>query len=284
MNGRIVALDFGHYLVDVHGTILSVGIAKTLRKERQPIVGDYVTLSSSHAMIETIEPRRTWIVRPRVANVDVMLIVSSLVEPIFSRSLLMMFMSFASYYSIPYAVVFSKVDKGDMRVAEDVVRYCQNHHISVFTFNKLDPYISSELAACIQGKTVVFAGQTGVGKSSIINRINPDFQRQIGSYSDALGRGRHETKEVRMVAHHDGYIVDTPGFSSIILPTLKHELAMMYPGFSSYIGQCKFANCLHHDEPGCKIKEDVQEGVMPETMYETYLLLLASCQEKKEYT
>ncbi len=284
MNGRIVALDFGHYLVDVHGTIISVGIAKTLRRERQPIVGDYVILSASQTMIEAIEPRRTWIVRPRVANVDLMLIVSSLVEPNFSLPLLMMFMSFASYYSIPYAVVFSKVDRGDMRSVDDLVRYCQAHQISVFTFNKFAPHISNDLAVFIKGKTVAFAGQTGVGKSSMINSINPDFQRQIGTYSEALGRGRHETKEVRMVAHDDGYIVDTPGFSSIVLPTLKQELATMYPGFSASIGRCKFANCLHCDEPGCKIKEDVRQSIIPEPIYETYLSLLASCQEKKEYT
>jgi ribosome biogenesis GTPase len=283
MNGRIVALDFGHYLVDVNGSILSVGIAKTLRKKQQPIVGDYVTLSPSCDMIESINPRRTWIIRPRVANVDLILIVSSLVEPVFSRALLMMFMSFASYYSLPYALVFSKVDRGDLTPLQEILTYCQFHGISVFTFNKFAPNISEQLATFIRGKTVAFAGQTGVGKSSIINVINPDFQRQIGSYSEALGRGRHETKEVRMVPYQNGYIVDTPGFSSIILPTLKNELASMYPGFAYYVGQCKFANCLHLDEPGCKIKADVELGKIPLTIYETYVSLLESCLEKKEY-
>lgn len=283
MKGRIVALDFGEYLVDVDTKIFHTRIGKTIRKKQVPIVGDYVELSPEGTMILSVYPRTTWMQRPRLANLDVLVIVNSLAEPSFSLPLLMMFMTFASYYHIPQALIFSKVDLGHLHDLDDTLTYLNQLDLPLFFFNKKSQEIDPKLFSFLAQKTVAFAGQTGVGKSSIINAIYPDVQRQIGSYSNALGRGRHETKEVRMVRFLSGFLVDTPGFSSIILPTLKHEFATLYPGFSRYTGTCKFSNCLHFEEPGCKIRSDVAAGFIPESIYETYRTLLLTCADKKEY-
>ena len=283
MNTRIVALDFGDYIVEDNGILRTVHLPKTLRIKYPPIVGDLVVLDASQTQIIEVLPRRTYLHRPRIANLDHVFLVNSLVEPIFSFNLLMMFMSFAAYYELTTTVVFTKLDKASIEDYPIEMAYLNSLHVDTLTFDKskgvdVQPFIDR-----IKGNVVAFAGQTGVGKSSIINALNPNFQREIGSYSQALGRGKHETKEVRMIPFSSGYLVDTPGFSSLVLPMLKSELAHLFPGFKAYIGQCKFANCLHLEEPGCKIKEDVNKGSIPLLVYETYQKLLDTCKEKKEY-
>jgi ribosome biogenesis GTPase len=283
MNARIVALDFGNYIVDVNGRLHTVHLPKTLRMKYPPIVGDFVTLDVQLNQILEVHPRRTYLHRPRIANLDHIFLVNSLVEPDFSFNLLMTFMSFAAYYELTSTVVFTKLDKASLSDYPNEITYLKNLHVDMLTFNKFEAIDTQLFMERIKGKTVAFAGQTGVGKSSLMNALNPNFQREIGSYSQALGRGKHETKEVIMVPFASGFLVDTPGFSSLVLPMLKSELAHLFPGFKRYLGVCKFANCLHLDEPGCKIKEDVSQGRVPLQVYQTYQKLLETCKEKKEY-
>ena len=116
-------------------------------------------------------------------------------------------------------------------------------------------------------------GQTGVGKSSLINSIDPEFNRNIGEYSLALGRGKHETKEVVLLPYEGGYIADTPGFSSLDLELFKEDLAAFFPGFTSLYTECYFSNCLHISEKKCKVKEAIESGDIPQIAYECYLKL-----------
>lgn len=283
MKARIVALDFGKYLVDAEGNLLSVHLPKTLRNKQNPMVGDLVILNKTQTQIVEVLPRQTYLERPRIANLNHLFIVNSLVEPIFSFNLLMMFMSFAAYFELTMTIVFTKLDKASLTTYSVELAYLNHHQLDILTFNKYQDFDAAPFLKRIKGKVVAFAGQTGVGKSSIMNALNPDFQRQIGSYSEALGRGKHQTKEVRMVPFASGFVADTPGFSSLVLPMFKHELAYLFPGFKTYLGQCKFANCLHLEEPGCKIKEEVDAGVLPQVVYQTYQKLSETCREKKEY-
>ncbi len=283
MKARIVALDFGKYLVDIDGNIRSVHLPKTLRLKKKPIVGDVITLDETHSLILSIEERKTYLARPRLANLDHLFIVNSLVEPPFSFNLLMMFMCFATYHHIQKTILITKLDKASLTPYQEALDYLHSIGEDVVFVNRNQEQDRQKLIERMQGKVVAFAGQTGVGKSSLINLINPDFQRQIGSYSEALGRGRHETKEVKMVPFLTGYLVDTPGFSSLELPMLKKELAQDFPGFSAYVGTCKFANCLHLDEPGCTIKAEVKAGKIPVFVYETYQKLSETCLERKHY-
>ena len=125
-------------------------------------------------------------------------------------------------------------------------------------------------------------GQTGVGKSSLINLINENFNREIGEYSLALGRGKHQTKEVILLPFEDGFIGDTPGFSSLELNIYKEDLASSFPFISSYYTECRYSNCLHQNEPGCKIKELLNNNLLDKENYDNYLQMLGELSLRKD--
>ena len=124
-------------------------------------------------------------------------------------------------------------------------------------------------------KISVLVGQSGVGKSSLLNAIDPNYTREIGEYSEALGRGKHQTKEVVLLPYMNGYIADTPGFSSLDLNLTKLEIAHYFPGFRELYLNCFYSNCLHQNEKECRVKDAVKEGIIPSIAYESYIKLLS---------
>jgi ribosome biogenesis GTPase len=179
--------------------------------------------------------------------------------------------------------MITKTDQMAMSQYQSSWNYLSANGFKILSFQKDEPDIQMLSSLVLPGKVIAFAGQTGVGKSTLINALNPDFDRQIGSYSQALGRGKHQTKEVILLPFHQGYIADTPGFSSLTLPMLKHEAAKIFPGFESYVGQCKFFNCTHQQEPHCYIQDLVSHGKIPLEIYQDYLKLIAKLPEQKEF-
>lgn len=283
MIGTIVNLDFGKYLVYYQEQIYSCHLRKTDKLLIKPVVGDHVEFDDHLNMITSIHPRTTFIKRPRVSNLTDLIIVTSLVEPQYSFFLLAKFISFGRFYNLHITNIISKIDQADPATFQDDLSYLQKHGFKVLFFNKFKPDPQALLSLIGANKVIAFAGQTGVGKSTIINALNPLFSRQIGTYSEALGRGKHQTKEVVLLPWLGGFIADTPGFSSLELPMLQQDLAKVFPGFENQFSKCKFFNCTHQHEPGCKILQEVKSGKIPLGIYQDYLKMLQQLPEQKEY-
>ncbi len=283
MIGTIVNLQFGSYGVFVHNHIHVCHVLKTDKMILKPVVGDHVTLDSTQSMIIDVLPRQSFIRRPRIANLTDLIVVSSLVEPTHSFYLVAMFLTFARYYNLKVTVVVTKTDQEDFKAFQTDWDYLNQHDIPVIAFQKNKPDLTKLKTLVSKGKVVAFAGQTGVGKSTLINTLNPFFERQIGTYSQALGRGKHQTKEVVLLPFQEGLIADTPGFSSLSLPMVKQEAAKVFPGFEKIFSQCKFFNCTHQHEPDCHIQALVSRGKIPLSIYQDYLKLISKLPEQKEY-
>ena len=284
MRGKILSTVGGIYVVhsgEVNYRLFPKGIFR--HKNQKLLVGDNVEFNEDEMVIESIDSRKNELIRPKVANVDTLLVTISVVEPELSIELLYKFLTYANMNNIPASVIFTKVDKlNDFthldKTREDLLKL--GYKVYYLSKDKNDEL--NRLISDIENKSVVFMGQTGVGKSSTINHIDPNFERKIGEYSLALGRGKHQTKEVILLPFKDGFIGDTPGFSSLDLNLFKEDLAQYFPGYTNLYTQCYFSNCLHQNEKQCKIKEEISLGNLSKEGYEAYIKLLNALPYKNE--
>jgi ribosome biogenesis GTPase / thiamine phosphate phosphatase len=284
MNGIIIASAFSKYTVHHNQKTYICRIPKTLKNRRSPLIGDHVIFNPDDLMITELLPRKHVLPRPRLANLDQLFIVMSVAEPDFSLALVLRYATLAVRLLLPYSVIISKSDMTTNQVM--VNRYINNLEslgIKVFVVSTKTNEGINELSDYLKGKISAFAGQTGVGKSSIINVIAPDYKRRIGEYSRALGRGKHETKEIVLLPFNEGYIADTPGFSSLDLKMRQMDAAENFPGFEQYSLKCKFVNCLHLDERGCAVTNALNHGKISKEVYEIYVQLIASLPRYKEH-
>jgi len=270
---KILSTVGGKYRVYFNGNTLEVKPYGVFRyKKIKPLVGDNVIIDVEKGVMTEIEERFNSLIRPRVANVDYGVIVQSLVTPNFSSFLLDKFLSLLNSSHVKPMIVLTKMDlMEDKKRLEEIVTNYKNLGYEVFPCSKKTGEGIQEIKDAIRGKTIAFMGQTGVGKSSLINNIDEEFNREIGRYNEAINRGTHQTKEVIFLPYEGGFIADTPGFSSLELPLFKEELAIFFPGFEEYSEKCKFRNCLHITENGCKVKEAVQENKLSEESYKNYV-------------
>ena len=275
MEGRIIGLNCGYYSVLADGMIFKVKARGAFRnKSIKPVVGDKVELDDTYFVINTVYPRDTYLKRPVIANLSQMLIVSSLVEPEFSYHLVFKYLTYANLHGINAKIVLTKSDKyADVDKIKEIKEVFNKLDIDVYVISNKTKEGLGEIRKLFANQVTCLIGQNGVGKSSLINSIDPDFNRNVGEYSEALGRGKNETKEVILLPYEGGFIADTPGFSSLDLELYKEEIAQYFPGFSTRFTECYFSNCLHISEKKCKVKEAIESGEIPAIAYESYLKL-----------
>ena len=284
MKGLIVALSCGVYSVRHEDVIYNLTARGVFRNQGiKPVVGDEVAFNEETMVIETVYPRNSFLKRPPIANISQIILVFSLKEPEFSYLLAFKYLTYANMNNIKAKLVLTKTDKD---VDEDLVKDIKEVFSSVdvetyFVSNKTKEGLE-EVKALFKDEVSCVMGQTGVGKSSLINAIDANYEREIGEYSFALGRGKHRTKEVILLPYQGGYIADTPGFSSLDLDLFKEDLAAFFPAFNHLYNKCYFTNCLHLSENKCAVKDTINEGKISKKAYECYQKLLDDAIFKKE--
>lgn len=253
-----------------------------------PKVGDYVTyeIDGDHVWITDIKPRSSELHRPDVVNVDQVLLVFSCIRPDFSFYLLDKFLVILNQEGLPPIIVISKIDLIDEKALEVIksgMAYYETMGYEVYYVNSKQRIGIDVLAHIFVDKITVLAGQTGVGKSTLLNALMPELGLKTQEISMALGRGKHTTRHTELYPYNHGYIVDTPGFSKIAFSVYyKDDLRLLYPDFMKAATSCKFGNkCTHIHEPGCAVKQAVADGDIPATRYENYVAFTEEIDQQK---
>lgn len=264
-------------------------------QQTKPLVGDVVKFeideadSNSNGRLIEIQERYNELVRPTVANVDYAFVVTSLIEPDFSYNLLDYFLVSVEANHIQPLILLTKFDllvkqKGQEEakaVVRKISKLYERIGYTVITMDASDESIE-RLTEQIEAGLYVIMGQSGVGKSTLLNRLLPEARIETAAISDALNRGRHTTREVTLYRFNKGMLADTPGFSAIEFASLeKEELAACFPEFSEASDRCKFRSCLHINEPGCQVKELLAKGQIAESRYNNYLQIFERIEQRK---
>ena len=276
--GRILRSLSGFYDVQTPKGLVTCRARGILRKEgNSPLTGDMVqiTVEKGKGMVEKILPRRNWFIRPAVANVDALVIFAANVNPITEPFLIDRVAAIAGDREVK---VYICINKCDLDPAVDLERIYRNAGFPVILTSAETGEGVEELRTLIKGKLTAFTGNSGVGKSSILNALCPELALPTGEVSEKLGRGRHTTRHVELYRlEEDTYVADTPGFSSFDTDQmdviLKENLQYAFPDFGSYIGKCQFHDCSHRKEPGCAVTAALAAGQIEPTRYDSYLRL-----------
>ena len=222
-------------------------------------------------VLEQVLERRNCLVRPPVANVDLLVLVASVCQPKTNTLVLDKMIAVAEKQNICPIIVINKSDLGDPADLESIYH---STGLECYTVSAANPESLMPLRRRLAGQISVFAGNSGVGKSSILNGLDPALQLSTGEISQKLGRGRHTTRTATLYHLADGYLVDTPGFSSLDLeqvePIYKDELADCFREFADYVGECRFTGCAHYKEPGCGVRNAVEQGQIAQSRYDSY--------------
>lgn len=292
MQGKIVKGIAGFYYVHVVESDVYECKAKGIfRKDGvKPLVGDNVEIEvldekDMEGNILQILPRRNELIRPAVANIDQALVVFAVAEPRPHFNLLDRFLVMMESREIPVILCFNKTDiAGDPDIAELREIYEGCGYPLMFTSAKEEKHIG-ELREVLKGKTTALAGPSGVGKSSIVNRLQSEVKMKTGSISRKIERGRHTTRHSELlVIGDDSYIMDTPGFSSLYISDIDRDsLKYCFPEFERYGGKCRFNGCSHIHEPDCAVKQAVEEGKIHRSRYGGYLAMYQEIHAGKRY-
>ncbi|WIL39342.1 ribosome small subunit-dependent GTPase A [Kurthia sp. YJT4] len=287
--GQIRKALSGFYYVYDDGQVIQTRGRGVFRKRGiTPLVGDFVTYKvegNNDGTIMEIEERKNELVRPPISNVDQAILVFSVKEPNFNTILLDRFLVVLESFHVQPVILLTKMDL----LEEDEVAAIQSYQkqyeaigYDVMTTFKDDSSLLDKITPLLANRTTVLAGQSGVGKSTLLNTLMPELDLKTGIISEHLGRGKHTTRHVELIEVAGGLVADTPGFSSFDFDTIeKEELTGCFPEIQRTSKACKFRGCLHVKEPKCAVKDAVESGEIEASRYEHYLQFLQEIIDRK---
>ena len=269
-SGKIIKLISNDYTVLENDNVYVCKSRGNFRYQNiKPLVGDNVLFDKNEKIIKEVLTRRNELVRPPVSNVDQALIVTN-VYPQFSSNLLDKLICVVEYNNIVPIICFTKLDLiGDDELSDiqKVMEYYKKIGYQVYTNDELD-----KIKEIFENKITVLTGQTGAGKSTLINRLNPSLELKTDEISKALGRGKHTTRHVELIPLFNGYVADTPGFSDVYLDNMKNEdIRDSFVEFLECSDECRYKDCMHNKEDECGVKNKVQSKDILESRYDNYL-------------
>ena len=287
--GKIVKALSGFYYVFSDNKVIQCRSRGVFRKNKvNPLVGDEVIFQAENNLegyILEVKERKNSLVRPPIANVDQAILVFSATEPDFSTALLDRFLVLIEFNQIRPIICITKIDlltEAEKQSLEQVVQdYERAEYDVILTSSETDEGLE-ELIPFLNGVITVFAGQSGVGKSSLLNALRPDLELKTDQISNHLGRGKHTTRHVELIPIGDGLVADTPGFSSLEFTDIEQEdLNNCFPEIRKLSESCKFRGCLHLAEPKCAVKKGLENGEVPSFRYQHYKEFLEEIKDRK---
>lgn len=287
--GRIEKALSGFYYVNTGGETLQCRARGKFRREGlSPLVGDWVQvreLGNGEGFVEAVEARRNQFARPAAANIDQLVILASAAIPVTEPYLIDRIASIAALKSCQVLLCLNKCD---LDSADELYDIYSRSAIPVLRVSAVTGQGLDALREAIRGKLSAFTGNSGVGKSSVLNALLPSLALPVGEVSKALGRGRHTTRHVELFSlGEDTYIIDTPGFSSFDTAemdlALKQHLPDTFPEFAPYVSDCRFTGCTHTKEKGCRVLQAVKDGLIPASRHRSYVRLYDELKDVKEW-
>lgn len=288
--GKIIKALSGFYYVKAEdGKVYQCRGRGVFRKRKiSPLVGDYIEFQSDNeyeGYVLEVFARKNELIRPPISNIDQAILVFSAVEPMFSPQLLDRFLVVIEAAKIEPIICVTKIDLMSQAEAEQVNKFIELYKEIGYTIIQLSSETNEgiqHVTPLLEEKITVFAGQSGVGKSSLLNAIRPDLQLKTAEISTHLGRGKHTTRHVELIEVAGGLVADTPGFSSLEFTDIEAvDLTSYFIEFAQASVGCKFRGCLHLNEPGCAVKEKLANGEIAKSRYTNYETFMQEIKERK---
>ena len=278
MIGRIIKIVSNDYTVKCEdgNTYICKARGVFRNKKITPLVGDFVKITKEKKLIEEIMKRKNELIRPPVSNIDIALVVTSAKEPDFSSNLLDKMIDIIEFNNIMPVICISKYDLLDnTKEMDEIIEYYKKIGYKVFINTQIE-----DIKKIFKDNVTILTGQTGVGKSSLINRLEKSMDLKTGEISKALGRGKHTTRHTELFELFDGYVADTPGFSSLnFIGMNKEDIRDNFIEFNEYKDKCKYRDCMHVNEDDCEIKRRVSNNEILKSRYDNYVKFIL---EKRE--
>ncbi len=288
LNGIILKSTGGFYYVEVADVVYECKARGIFRKKNNsPRVGDRVKITvpeDGYCSIDEIFPRKNSLKRPPLANIDILVIVVSTAEPSPNYLVIDKMTAAAVDNDIKPVIV---VSKSDLKPSDELVSVYKRAGIKAFSYSSESPADALVIKELLKGKTSAFTGNSGVGKSTLLNILYPELSLETGEISEKLGRGRHTTRTVELFKIDGGYVADTPGFSTVDLERYnmidKENIMFCFPEFKEYLTTCQFTSCSHTCEKGCAIIKAVEEGIIPESRHRSYVAMYNEVKDIKQW-
>ena len=285
---RIIKALSGFYYVQTESGVIECRARGRFRRQDQsPLVGDFVriTRQGSKGVLEELLSRKNAFVRPAVANIDQLVVLASCAIPVTEPFLIDRVLAIAQLQSVPALVV---VNKDDLAPAQPLAEIYRRAGVPVLVTSAETGEGIEALREALAGKLSCLTGNSGVGKSSLLNRACPQLQLPVGEVSEKLGRGRHTTRHIELYSlGNNTFVADTPGFSAFDTERMelvhKEQLQYAFPEFAPYLGHCQFPDCAHRKEPGCAVRRALAEGKIGQTRYDSYERLYELASQLKEW-
>ena len=285
---RIIKALSGFYYVQTEdGVVECRARGRFRRQDQSPLVGDFVriTRQGDKGVLEALLPRKNAFVRPAVANIDQLVVLASCAIPVTEPFLIDRVLAIAQLQSVPALVV---VNKDDLAPAQPLAEIYRRAGVPVLVTSAETGEGIEALREALAGKLSCLTGNSGVGKSSLLNRVCPQLRLPVGEVSEKLGRGRHTTRHIELYSLGNGtFVADTPGFSAFDTERMelvhKEQLQYAFPEFAPYLGHCQFPDCAHRKEPGCALRKALAEGKIGQTRYDSYKRLYELASQLKEW-